>query len=72
MESCAICTGPHRHDNTTVKDPAYTGPIGHAPQTVCLDCFINATQKSKEKDFEERRLHHALQKHERILLQSLG
>ena len=66
--TCAICTGPLRADGTIVNDPAYTGPIGHAPQSVCLDCYINATQKSKEKDLEARRLHKSRQKHDRLIL----
>lgn len=68
MEACAICTGPHRHDNTTVKDPAYHGPMGHAPQTVCLDCYINATQKSYEREIEAQLLHKSRQKHDRLIL----
>jgi len=30
--TCAVCGQPY-------GDPLYHGPIGHAPQTVCLDCW---------------------------------
>lgn len=39
---CPVCGGPHRHDETIVRDPHYHGPRGHAPQKVCLDCYADA------------------------------
>jgi len=36
---CVICGGPHRSDGTQVRDPFYRGPIGHAPQNVCAECW---------------------------------
>lgn len=31
-----------RRCRAAVGDPMYTGPWGHAPQNVCLDCWVNA------------------------------
>ncbi len=38
-DTCQNCNGPLRVDGTIVQDPRYTGPVGHAPQNVCYDCW---------------------------------